>query len=298
MITPSIFVYYFPWAEVIGGAATIGTGAINMGSQGKMNKKNMAHQKLMYQNSLNDQRYNWEMQNAYNNPSAAMERLKAAGLNPALMYGGSGATGQAGSVGSPTMPSAATTAPQLDYAASGAITNAAKAIQYQQQQKNVELTDAQIRKTQAETDGKLIENNFAPESNQLRQNLDYNKMLKLSADTENSEATREQIKARTAQIVSDTQVNQARSAQTIEQGKVQMAQMMNAMQIANDQNAWNNANQKFDLDMKRVGISPNSNEWWRMFGTMLKDLNNQSGGEGKSFIDRGLEYLKNYTPSK
>ena len=36
----------------------------------------------------------WNMQNAYNTPKAQMERLKAAGLNPALMYG-QGNTGNA-----------------------------------------------------------------------------------------------------------------------------------------------------------------------------------------------------------
>lgn len=42
----------------------------------------------------------WHMQNAYNAPSAQMERLKEAGLNPALMYGGSPgqATGNASPV--------------------------------------------------------------------------------------------------------------------------------------------------------------------------------------------------------
>jgi hypothetical protein len=42
----------------------------------------------------------WQMQNAYNDPSEQMARLKKAGLNPNLVYGQSvsGATGQAGAV--------------------------------------------------------------------------------------------------------------------------------------------------------------------------------------------------------
>ena len=37
----------------------------------------------------------WNMQNAYNTPKAQMQRLKDAGLNPALMYG-QGNVGNAG----------------------------------------------------------------------------------------------------------------------------------------------------------------------------------------------------------
>ena len=45
------------------------------------------------------QRENWNLQNIYNTPTKQMERLKAAGLNPNLIYGsGSANTGVAGSI--------------------------------------------------------------------------------------------------------------------------------------------------------------------------------------------------------
>lgn len=48
---------------------------------------------------------NWERQNAYNDPSAAMARLKAAGLNPNMVYGTGTATGgTAGAVGGASAP--------------------------------------------------------------------------------------------------------------------------------------------------------------------------------------------------
>ena len=51
--------------------------------------------------------YTAESNRAYNDPSAQMERLKAAGLNAGLMYGGAGAggttTGTPGSQSAPTI---------------------------------------------------------------------------------------------------------------------------------------------------------------------------------------------------
>lgn len=57
----------------------------------KQNEGNMALAEYAYQKDLQ----NWHMQNAYNAPSAQMERLKDAGLNPNLMYG-QGNVGNAG----------------------------------------------------------------------------------------------------------------------------------------------------------------------------------------------------------
>lgn len=58
---------------------------------------NYEHTKQLakWQNDMNIQ--NWHMQNEYNSPSAQMDRLKAAGLNPNLMYG-QGNPGNAGSI--------------------------------------------------------------------------------------------------------------------------------------------------------------------------------------------------------
>lgn len=46
----------------------------------------------------------WDLQNEYNLPSAQMDRLRVAGLNPNLMYGNGASGGQAGAIQQATMP--------------------------------------------------------------------------------------------------------------------------------------------------------------------------------------------------
>ena len=77
-----------PAAAIAGGAAVIGSILGNTGSKNRQKKADKANVKF------------WQMQNAYNDPSLQMARLKKAGLNPNLVYGQSvgGATGQAGAV--------------------------------------------------------------------------------------------------------------------------------------------------------------------------------------------------------
>lgn len=50
---------------------------------------------------------NWNRENAYNTPKSQMERLKAAGLNPNLVYGSgaAGVSGLGGSIDTPSAPS-------------------------------------------------------------------------------------------------------------------------------------------------------------------------------------------------
>lgn len=78
----------------IGAATAIAAGVSAASSggqmiwQGKMNKKTRRWNEKMYGIQRQDAIADWNRQNEYNNPEAQKERLKAAGLNPALMYGG------------------------------------------------------------------------------------------------------------------------------------------------------------------------------------------------------------------
>jgi hypothetical protein len=129
-------------AAIAGGTQLIGQG-VNALSQGNMNKKTRAWNEMMYERQKSDNLKLWEMQNQYNAPTAQMQRLNEAGLNPNLVYGSGG-----GSFTSPTPKSADAptwnpTAPKVD--ASG-LSNTIS------QFYDLKMRDAQIKKTNQETE--------------------------------------------------------------------------------------------------------------------------------------------------
>lgn len=59
----------------------------NMAMQSIMNRQQLRFAQKMYDRQRTDALSDWKMQNEYNAPNSQMERLKAAGLNPNLVYG-------------------------------------------------------------------------------------------------------------------------------------------------------------------------------------------------------------------
>lgn len=95
-----------PIDPLIGGSiiAAAGAGAQAI-SAGFGNKKRIAAAKEAATVANQRNIENWERANKYNDPSAAMARLKAAGLNPNMVYGtGSATGGTAGAVGGASAP--------------------------------------------------------------------------------------------------------------------------------------------------------------------------------------------------
>lgn len=128
--------------------SSIGTGAISglIGSLGNIFTGGMsARKQYKYQSKLMDKQNQqqidfWKMNNEYNTPFSQRARLEQAGLNPDLMYGGSG------SVTPSQMPGAASgSAPNVDYGdTSGAFANGIRLAQ------QASLIDAQVSKIEAE----------------------------------------------------------------------------------------------------------------------------------------------------
>ena len=133
----------------------LGTAAIGLGSSilnsafGWLTGSNSAKKQFEYQRQLNQEAFQhdvdmWNRQNEYNTPSAQMERLQAAGLNPNLVYGNGGATNTAS--GAPSMN--AGHAPDVANARQAA---ASMANQGFQTALNLQLQQAQTRNIDADT---------------------------------------------------------------------------------------------------------------------------------------------------
>lgn len=91
------------WAAAIEGVTGVAGGILAHESSKKLQKwEHLNNQSLMRDQFSNNVEM-WNMQNAYNTPSEQMKRMRDAGLNPALMYGGKGG-GMAGNA--PNQPAA------------------------------------------------------------------------------------------------------------------------------------------------------------------------------------------------
>lgn len=74
--------------------------------QGVQNRKNRRFIEKRYNIERADALHDWHMQNAYNSPEQQMQRLKAAGLNPHLVYGSGAVANNTGGVDSTSSGSA------------------------------------------------------------------------------------------------------------------------------------------------------------------------------------------------
>lgn len=105
-LTPEQAALWTSSAQMMGNAA-------NAIAQGRTNKRTREWNEKMYARQRADALMDWNMQNEYNSPEAQMARLKAAGLNPNLVYG-NGAVNTGATVRSSSVESWKPEAPQFN----------------------------------------------------------------------------------------------------------------------------------------------------------------------------------------
>lgn len=184
------------------GVAAVGgivSNALNISNQNKQNQNSQRHSWEMYAQQRRDAMSDWNMQNAYNDPSAQMARLKEAGLNPNLVYG-NGATAQSSQ--GPRGSSAPTPTFQAAKVNMDAGSVALMALQAEQMKANIARTHAETSRVEADTQSMLYNNKMlTPGMFEMEYNHRFNKG-KYGSVNEETNSHIKRLEAETANLVS------------------------------------------------------------------------------------------------
>ena len=267
--------------------SALGTAALGLGSSiissafGSIFGDNSAKKQFKYQQQLNREAFQhdvdmWNRQNAYNTPSAQMERLQAAGLNPNLVYGNGGATNTANNA--PTYN--AGSAPDVSAARSAAASlanqgfNTALNLQMQQVQAANLQADTELKETQ----GKLNQTNneVALIDKYLKQStVDDNIRYQLEKWKQDLVLGRNQIKLGDQQIVLneaqmrklDAEIDSIVENTNLTKAQAEQVSIYNQYlpEVLRSQIASNNANAYNAIQHGRLAVKQAETEQYRAF---------------------------------
>lgn len=197
-------------AAVIGAGLSAASSGASIFANAKLNRKTMRWNERMYALQRADALKDWAMQNEYNSPAAQMERLRAAGLNPHLVYG-NGADAQGGIVRSTDVKGWNPTAP--DFSGLGNVFNQYQSIRMMQQQTDNLQAQNDILRYQAE--GLSLDNK--------RKALEYGfKLEDRPYDLQYKKGKVEQQDKQIQKILADMDLNTARYNIDRDKASVQM----------------------------------------------------------------------------
>lgn len=265
---------------IAAGSALLGQG-INAASTGAQNRKSRRFAREMYGRQRADALEDWNLQNEYNSPAAQMARLKAAGLNPNLVYGSGADAQSSGTVRSSGVPGAEFRAPQFhpEDIMSSYYDAKIKQAQYDNlrtqntvSEQDALLKAAQVIQTTAAT-GKTRADQASVEFDTMLKNqikdisveaarAGLNKTL---ADTKFTLDSNERAQAQNASSLREAAERILRSR--AERSKVPLEKAMIEQQIKNLQKDENL--KQLDINLKKNGIQPHDNIFLRMLGQLL-----------------------------
>lgn len=151
--------------------------------------KNRSFQERMYYQQLEDNRENWQRVADYNLPSAELQRIKDAGLNPLLYYqNGSGA--MAGSqITSASAPSGAQANANFGNPFNGFTQSLAQMRMLNAQIENINADtsakEAQALQTESQTEWQNIENKFSKDTFELRKAIRHGDLETINQNLNN-----------------------------------------------------------------------------------------------------------------
>lgn len=241
---------------LISGASTLANligGAANRRSVQKQNDRSEMYNTLMYNRQRQDALSDWNMQNAYNDPSAQMQRLKAAGLNPNLVYG-NGADAQSQSA----PRSSSVGQPQFrpkDYDF-GSV--AQQALMMQQAQANIARTNAETEAIKSRTVGTEFQNSVNKAIGVENMRYKYNVELNRMSQQQKIEMARFDAELAAGFNNGDTRDKNSPAAKAIRAGYERASAELENAQTRGDVLAAEAAIKQYEKRLTDQGISPNS----------------------------------------
>lgn len=236
---------------IIAGATLLG-GALNNRANAQQNEASRKFEKEQYDRQRRDNLEDWNRNNAYNDPSAQMKRLKAGGLNPNLVYGQSsgGASGQASPIKSSSSGSPQFNASNFD-AIPKSISDHYDTQVKQAQIDNIKSQNTVNVETAALTKAKTLQTLVGTESGKFNLSIDK----QFSADAQ---------KEKLRQLIAQTSLtDQTRRNKNIAFGQEFKQRELNIKGSISE-----NKIKKFKSEMAKLGITPSSNIWTQLM-TMI-----------------------------
>lgn len=186
---------------IASGVATVGNffgGLLNRNARARANRRNIAFQREV---NVKNRKFAvsqfrreksaaidlWNLQNAYNTPSAQMKRLTAAGLNSNLVYGG-GATTLASAPSTPSASMSTANAPSvlpesLGSAVRGISSGLGSYFSFRNQKLQGDLVDSKVVNNVLSAYGKGIDNDIANATKGTVISMVNERLSNLKADT-------------------------------------------------------------------------------------------------------------------
>lgn len=260
-------------ASAVGSAAVTALG--NYAVQAASNKRQFKYQQ---QAMAQQQAYNkelWDYQNAYNTPQQQMARLKAAGLNPYLIYGGGSANmGNAGPIGSTEVPYRKAATPSVPDLANTYLNARQRDVQYEATKQAIEN---QQRKAA------LLESQTALENLKLmRENLrskNYAALNKAEKDTA------EYIALRAGELFNLTREQANTQWTTNQQLGERLSESLRGQKLENTFKQYRN-------DLAKMGIYSSDHPLFRVALAAA----NRMGVPLDELLNKGYSYLKSLLP--
>lgn len=285
-----------PIAPLIMAGSQLAGGIFNSVSQGSQNRRSRRFAQEQYTRERDDNLSFWRQQNSYNDASSQVARLKRAGLNPALMYGGSssGAAGQAGPLKAPSSqrPQFQSSRPGDSVAGAG--------LTYMNAVYDLELKKAQ-------TDNFKEQNNVLVQDSALRaaqtantlqatKRSDFDLGLASELRATSAEAARENLRKMRVSTDIALNDNERRAAMNSSNLREAVQRILN-MREQNAQTKQATANlrkdgtlKQYDIELRKLGINPNDPMWSRIVGRLINSyLGETTRPIIKNFLKPGLK---------